>query len=76
MSGCWKRMFRKPAMTGERPDVEAAKRDLSQARAETQRVKDETPYFEALGRELREIRERNHLAEAFYAAAQKGGRRG
>ena len=35
-------------------------------------AKSETPKYRALGDSLRELRERNHLADAFERAIQKG----
>jgi hypothetical protein len=46
------------AASDDRPDVEAARRDL-------ERTQQETPMYAALGRSLRERRERNHLTQLF-----------
>jgi hypothetical protein len=34
-----------------------------EAERELERVRSETPYYEGLGRDLRNLRERNHIAE-------------
>lgn len=75
MSGCWKRLLRLPPSHNgerpERPDPEAAQRDLERMRDETARMKAETQKYAALGSALRGIRTTNHLAEAFIEAAHK-----
>ena len=55
--------FRKiDTSTSDRPDPEAAQRDLERTRAETEQVR-------LFSLELRALRQRNHLAEAFLRAA-------
>lgn len=44
--------------------VEAAKLAREKAEEELARTRAETPKYQALGRSLREMRERNHLGEA------------
>lgn len=55
--------FRKiDTSTPDQPDVAGAQRDLERTRAETEQVR-------LFSLELRAIRQRNHLAEAFLRAA-------
>lgn len=44
--------------------MEAAKRAREQAERELAETRAQTPKYQALGRSLREMRERNHLGEA------------
>ena len=65
-----RRWFRRPPPPQPSDGTKAreqAERDLAAVRAET-------PYYQRLSRDLRTIRERNHLAEAFLSAAQGGPR--
>ena len=60
----WPWTRRKPsADTGGKRAREAAERSLAQTRSETEK-------YAELGRDLREIRARNHLALAFIEAAR------
>ena len=58
----WRRV-EQPRMGGQEAR-EKAERELEATR-------DETPYFKRLADEMRLIRERNHLAEAFQHAAHR-----
>lgn len=51
----------------DRPEPERAEEDLTAARRELEATKAETPEYVALARQLREIRERNHLTDLFFA---------
>ena len=59
----WPWQRRKSADTGGRRAREEAERSLERTRAETKK-------YAELGRDLREIRQRNHLAVTFIQAAR------
>lgn len=62
----WLRARPRPQPTGGAEARQRAEREL-------ERVQAETADYAALARDLREIRRRNHLAEAFQQIAPKGG---
>lgn len=62
-----------PFRRNRKPTEGAAAR--VRAEMSLQRTREQTPKYRALGDSLRELRERNHLAEAFENAFQKGGSR-
>lgn len=68
---CFKRRHQPtPAHTTHQPSEATVAR--IRAQAELEHTKAQTPRYRALGDSLRELRERNHFAEAFENAFQKG----
>lgn len=65
MTWPWSRHRREPPTEGRQA--------REKAEADLRRVREETPQWESLAAELREIRRRNNLAETFLRAA--GGRK-
>lgn len=61
----WRKRHDARLDTGGRQARERAEKALAETRAET-------PQIARFARELREIRRRNHLAEAFLQAARRG----
>lgn len=59
------RASREVPITGGQQARERAEQELA-------RVRSETPYYEGLGRELRALRERNHIAENLRATLLRG----
>lgn len=59
-----------PHRTARKPSEATVAR--IRAEAELEHTKSQTPMYRALGDSLRELRERNHLAESFERAFQKG----
>lgn len=52
-------------------DAAQSRAALTKAERELARVQSETPRYEALGRDLAEIRERNHFADSIRATVQR-----
>lgn len=63
----WRR--RVQADTGGREAREHAEKQLEEVVDDLAETRAETPKYEALARDLRRIRQENHLAEAFLRAA-------
>ena len=64
------RLFKIRRDTAHRADE--ATRAREHAEAQLERVRAETPMYAALGRSLRELRERNHFAESIAATFREG----
>jgi hypothetical protein len=62
----WKRIFPRDVREIETTGTEArvqAERKLAETVVECARTREQTPYYEGLGRDLRGLRNRNHIAE-------------
>lgn len=63
---------RSSPVTPQRHEPSEATMARIQAEADLARTKAQTPIYRALGASLREMRERNHIREAFELTIQKG----